>query len=497
MMNETQAQDHGDRGAESVRADRTPHVVIIGGGFCGTMVAAHLLRNKSAAGVRITLIEPRPNLGSGAAFGTQRDSDLLNVPAGKMSALPDDPKHFLTWLQKLGHSFSETSFVPRGLYGEYVRSVFLNAVSHAPLGAFVHRMRVEVTALQRSERGFLVHVDLGEPLNCDSVVLATGPGAPRRPAGLSDALVQSPRYIAQPWLPSAISDVERHEAVMLVGTGLTMLDTAISLHLQGHEGSIVAISRRGTTPTTHAIEPNATSLPDDWPKRALECAPSIRALVDAIRQTARVHEAHGGDWRSVIDALRPHIQSIWRTLPTRDRDRFMEHLLPYWESVRHRCAPEVGAAYTVLRSSGRLKVHAARLESASLQREAVLVRIRRRHHDHLETLSVDRLIACTGPQNDIRRNTQPLVQQLLRDCIATPGPLNIGFATAPNGEILADDGTHVQGFFTLGSLRKGELWESTAVPELRVQAQQVAEELVRRLAAVGSVEPSSRAEAAP
>ncbi len=482
-MNESHVLHHVDGAAQPVRSGGGMHVAIIGGGFCGVMVATHLLTHaRRDDRLLITLIEPRAQLGGGAAFGSQRESDLLNVPAGKMSAFPDQPRHFLDWLGATGRTYSESSFVPRGLFGEYIRWNLSRTTLTAPEHVKLVRLDGHVTAVRPGgSHSFAVAIDSADTLTCDAVVLATGLGDAHRPPGIPQAIMLSERFVANPWSPDAIRAVGKSERVLMVGTGLTMLDTAIALHRQGHEAPMIAVSRRGTTPAVHAPSGTDITAPNNWPARAVENASSLRSLRRAIREAVKEVEAGHGNWRVVVDALRPHKQALWQALPLRDRDRFMEHLLPYWERARHRCAPEVGAAIEVLRSRGVLDVRAARIEHASEVHGEIHVRVRRRGCTTSETWIVDRIINCTGPESDIRRSDHPLLQQLLRDGVAVPGPLNIGFATI-GGEIRSASGDVLHGFFTLGALRKGELWESTAVPELRVQARQVADALLRRLA---------------
>lgn len=51
--------------------------------------------------------------------------------------------------------------------------------------------------------------------------------------------------------------------------------------------------------------------------------------------------------------------------------------------------------------------------------------------------------------------------------------------------LIAADGRAADGLYLVGPLRKGLLWENTAVPELRVEARRMAQTLAQR--AVGTL----------
>jgi uncharacterized NAD(P)/FAD-binding protein YdhS len=69
---------------------------IIGGGASGILTALHLQRSACPPG-RLVIVEPGTDLGKGIAYSTTDIGHLLNVRAGRMSALPDDPGHFTDW----------------------------------------------------------------------------------------------------------------------------------------------------------------------------------------------------------------------------------------------------------------------------------------------------------------------------------------------------------------------------------------------------------------
>src|SRR5271154_51744 len=119
-------------------------VVIAGGGASGALTAANLLMR--APGTRVIVLEPAERLGRGMAYSTTCPLHLLNVPAQKMSAFPDDPGHFLRWLHGNGFGhFDGTSFVPRMIYGDYLEATLEAARNNADSNEFLH-IREEAVA---------------------------------------------------------------------------------------------------------------------------------------------------------------------------------------------------------------------------------------------------------------------------------------------------------------------------------------------------------------
>ncbi len=73
-------------------------IAIVGGGFSGVMTAVNLVR-LSQRPLQVTVINYQRSAGRGVAYGTRRREHLLNVAARNMSALRDEPDHFLRWLR--------------------------------------------------------------------------------------------------------------------------------------------------------------------------------------------------------------------------------------------------------------------------------------------------------------------------------------------------------------------------------------------------------------
>ena len=219
-------------------------VAIVGGGFSGTLTAVQLARLAPAGRLRILLVEHKGDPGPGVAYSTQHERHLLNVPAGRLSALKDQPDHFHEWLVQQGLDYAPGGFVPRRLYGRYLRDLLATATR----GGIVKAMCDEVTDVEPAEAGFMLRLSTGHAEHADAVVLAAGFPAP------APVLSDGPGLIS-PWDAAALGRIPRDASVLLLGTGLTMVDTALALMDQGHTGSIAAVSRRGLLPTAHSREP--------------------------------------------------------------------------------------------------------------------------------------------------------------------------------------------------------------------------------------------------
>jgi uncharacterized NAD(P)/FAD-binding protein YdhS len=449
-----------------------PTVAIVGAGFCGSMLATHLLR-RSDSSLKVVLIERRQKLGRGLAYSTQQSYHLLNVPAGRMSALPDDPQHFVAWLGRRqpiinGKELGSDSYVPRSLYGEYIESLLRSAADETG--------RLTVV----SDRAIALKVESGQPrihlskkgaLIADRLVLALGNLPPSDPVEKRFVETAAARYIADPWLGDVVDKVPSEARVLLIGLGLTMADVASQLIQNKHRGSIAALSRHGLASQRHSPQaPGArVALPE------VDGSPlTVRRLFQAL---LRHREPADGTWRGLIDGLRPITQRLWQELPDAERARFLRHLRALWDVHRHRLAPETAALIDPARTSRQLKTYAGRIEDCSKTPDGFAVQIRPRGSSVSVTLPADYIINCTGPASDYRLVGDPFVRSLLSQGLARTDPLHLGFDVDSNLGLVASNGEPSSMLYAVGPPVKGRFWEITAVPELRVQVATLAQTL--------------------
>jgi len=447
-----------------------PHVVIVGAGASGTLAAVHLARasGRRSVGIEITMLDPADRWGRGTAFGTVDDQHLLNVPAAGMSALPEDPSHFVQW--RGGEAYE---FAPRREYGRYLDELLTTTLATSLVNTTVRHLRARAVGVRQVSAGAAVSLDGGDQLSADAVVLGCGlpgPGFSWAP----DTLRDSAFFVPDPWAPGALDVVRRDRTgpadVLVVGTGLTMVDVVLSLTGgQGRSDRVVhAVSRNGRLPKVHAPELRPAVIPDisTWGHTLDELRCAIREHLATVALTA-------GDWRPGMDGIRFQVAALWDRLTENERLEFLRHDAGEWNVRRHRLPPSSAAQLDRLRMQERLRVRAAEvLEAQPLPLGGLRVALSDgSSHD------VGWVVNCTGPQTDIRRLGDPLIDDLLRPragtALATPATAGMGVRTE-NGRVVDTHGSSRAPIWALGALRRGELWESTAVPEIRTQALAVA-----------------------
>lgn len=328
--------------------------------------------------------------------------------------------------------------------------------------------------MERARRGFRVFLANGDAFQTDQVVLAVGALQPQALAGIGPRLSVHPRYIGWPWQGDALSRLSPDDDVLIVGTGLTMVDVALSLHARGHRGRLLAISRRGLAPQAHLRQPGAALELPPHLQRAIKDA-DLRALLRGVRQLSVVVD----DWRRVVDALRPHLQPLWQRLELSQRARFLRHLRPYWEVARHRVAPGAADQLAQLQDSGQLQVVAARLLRARWVPDGVEAVIRPRGGADAQTRRFDAVVRATGLDTDIDRTSDPLIAGMREAGLLRADPLGLGVDTDAQLRVRDGAGQVVPGLYCVGPLLRGRYWEITAVPELRVATRALAERLLQ------------------
>lgn len=429
--------------------DATPHVAIVGGGFSGTVTAVHL----ADAGARVTLIERSGRFGEGVAYGTREPAHLLNVRASNMSALADRPDHFEAWLG----DGQGASFAGRMKYGAYLQDLL------AKIGGPVERVEDEAVGVESGS----VALRSGRVVEADAVVIAAGNILPEPWRAFAKAAVP---YVNEPWSrggQDAIAELARQTGELLVlGTGLTMIDAMLSLTAHGFEGRVLALSRRGLLPRPHAAGGGAAP-----------ALPVARRPMDLLRWV-RARSADG-DWRSVVDALRPGTVDIWQSWTDPERSRFLRHLRPWWDVHRHRVAPEIAGQVERWTTEGRLRARAGRVfvgEDGGLR---VLVR----GASNAEPIEIAGIVNCTGPQGDLRTSRDPLIRALLVSGAARTDAFGLGLDVDADCRIVDRTGQVPHGFYAVGPMTRGRFWEMTAVPDIRRQASDLAACIMRDLTA--------------
>ena len=277
--------------------------------------------------------------------------------------------------------------------------------------------------------------------------------------------MRTDRFVPDPWAPGALDLPKGDRPVLLLGTGLTAVDVVMALRHRGHGGAIHAVSRHGLLPQAHAADPVAAAGPDfEW----LGPTATAMRLLSQVRAAAR-----RGGWRPVLDSLRPRVQELWKALPLCERRRFLRHLRPYWDVHRHRMPAEVASTIEGMVACGRLRVSAGRVRAFARDVDGVRAIIAPRGADARTALVVGHVIDCTGPAA-LSGGCDPLVGGLLRDGLARLDPLGLGLDVGSDGTVIEADGQASGWLSAVGPAPRGTLWETTSVPEIRLQARAAA-----------------------
>jgi uncharacterized NAD(P)/FAD-binding protein YdhS len=438
-------------------------VVIVGCGASGGLVAIQLLRRGGTA-LEVTVVEPRAELAVGAAFSTRDPWHRLNVPAITMSALPDDPDHFRRWLDAPPETFPS-----RADYGRYLRTLLAEAIASS--AASFHHVPARAVRLAEGDGTIFVSVE-GEihPLHADAVVLATGNELPAVPGSLA-AWDDDPRFVADPWARTALDPFADGEVVAILGTGHTALDLAASVLRRLPASVVIAISRRGELPRAHE---------DPWRPRLPQPifgVAEFRAFHDPLVEAEARVRAHGADWRRALDSLRPIHRQLWLAMDDDLRRRFVGEWRRTWEVHRSRVPADVMRDVEAWTAQRRFIVRAGTI--GRLEAEGARLRIHVTAPGDASTSSfvADRILLATGPDEHATAN--PFLAAACADGILRPDPLGLGLDVDPvSGRTRDAAGSTAQPIWAVGPLRRGAVWESIAIPEIRDQAADLAERLL-------------------
>jgi len=461
-------------------------VAIVGGGASGSIVAHELLRHAAAdhTPLHIWLIDEHGRQCAGQAYSTDHELHLLNAPAGKMSALADEPGHLVSWARcaaAVPDEVGPASFLPRRAYRRYLQETLAASERAAAPASQLTRLQAAVTSIRTrpGQRGAWLETG-GGWLHADVAVLATGHAAAVVPFEAPDVA----RVIADPWQPGGLDRLDSEPAgaggprrVVVAGTGLTMVDVAIAVTSRFPGCTVHAVSRHGLLPRTH---------PGGFPSQPglLWLPPACQALGpvslgELAGQIRRAISASGGDWHSVLEALRPHAPSLWQRMPDRDKRVFLSRLERYWQVHRHLMPPATATRISDLRQAGRLVIHRGRIHGARRSARGLVV-------DALTAagpieLAAGWLINATGGTSDITVGPSPLLRQLFATGLARPDSLRLGIDADPAGAVISSAGRGSDFLYALGPPLRGTRYETTAIPEIRSQAAGIAAQIASRV----------------
>lgn len=436
-------------------------IVVIGGGASGVILAAQMLRSSDPS-LRVTLIEKRSEFGQGIAYSTDLPVHLLNVSALGMSALNDDPEHFWRWLKAKDLLPSEDApfYAQRSLYGEYLRELLAEIAEHEPVR--LRLVNAEVVGLTPTSAGVEVSLANGASIVAHAAVLAAGHDS--APASEQD-------YATRIELDNDLAG-DPASTVMILGTGLSMADAWLTLEHRGHQGNVIALSRRGRMPMPHR-----PSKPMALDSAEIPLGTELSYFMRWFRDLVDVSKDSGGDWRDVIDGLRPFNQKIWQNWPEGAKRRFLEHTKAWWDIHRHRMPPAVHQRVSAAVASGQLTLVAGRLLNVAGENGSRVVSVQRRHSRNVEQFEVAQIYDCTGIVKDVSKGSLQVIRSLIDQGFARPDPLRIGLNVTTNCAVIDANGKVSDRLFAVGPLTRGTFFEIDAVPDIRTQCAWLARQI--------------------
>lgn len=440
---------------------------IIGGGATGALLAVNLIRNAGNQPITVNLIEKNSRLARGVAYSTTNEAHLLNVPANKMGAFPDDVEGFYKWLTANNYNYFSNDFVPRKIYGEYLEEVYSETIGNAGENVVVNSYNDEAVDILIENDQAQIVLKSGETIASDKVILAFGNFLPPHPRTENQEYISAGKYFQNPWDEKISEKLDSNDEVLIVGTSLTMVDTVLTLFNKRHQGKITAISTHGWLPAVHELGFVYPSFADELKDKI-----SVSTLFKIIRRHAKNAETQNSNWRGVIDSLRPATQSLWINLPDEEKRRFMRHSRRIWDVARHRIPVECREILRQMEDSGQLSILKGRVKKIEITAENKFEAF---YQDKgaMKNIAADAVINCTGSESNFNKLDVPLVKNLLAKNYIRTDSLALGIQAAPNGKIS-------ENLYTIGTALKGILWESTAMPEIRTQANQLAVQLLEK-----------------
>ncbi|MGL5889450.1 MAG: FAD/NAD(P)-binding protein [Bacteroidia bacterium] len=450
------------------------HLLIVGGGASGALLALHLLKTDAAKNWTVTLAERNGEFGPGLAYGSHNKAHhLLNVRAKQLSCFADMPDDFCNYLREIGSNAGADDFVPRSTFGSYVKDCLLKTAANA--GARLVFLHDEISSAKASDTaaGYICKTKSGIQINCSHLVLACGNLFPAAPAAATTDVLLHAAYEANPWNYKAFDGLKSDENIVLIGSGLTMSDLVAELTSRGHSGKILSVSPHGFMPAQHQ------SPQPVWPGFGDEllAAKTLDAQLRIFRKQLQAAAEKNIGWTAVTDSMRPWQQQLWLEANDQWRSDFMQHVRHIWGVARHRLPPATADLLYAAIGSGQLSVEAGRIKTLVPEGSKINVSWMPRGTDKLQTITAAKVINCTGPSSKWFTEGNTLVKQMAADSCIAYDRSGLGLNALPTGELLNAKGETQTNLFAVGPMIRGVLWEITAIPEIRAQVTALAAKL--------------------
>lgn len=455
--------------------DDAPCIVIIGAGASGTLTAIQFLSHLKVKSTIILIDKAERTFFRGVAYSSQLEYEPLNVHTGKMSAWTHRPDDFYEWL--IGNrdaSIKRDSFVSRRWYGDYLEYTFCK---QAELSKHITVKKIvgEVVSIEKhtNTEDYTLFLESGKKIAANAIFLATGNEAPQSFFTAPQIKMLGSAFHADPW-GARPQHIHVDDTVLVLGTGLTMVDTVLSLRERHHRGPIYCFSRNGYLPLPHAADSKLTA---QLPKKNI----SLKDCLFYLRQQTAEAKVNQLPWQSVLDAFRPFTASVWKGFSVAEKAFYLKKLRTLWDIHRHRIPPKSDQLLQELFAKGQLKIVNGRFTDIQKADNHFDFYFNEKKTGKSMMLSVHHIINCTGPSSDYHQCNNKLMHQMLLNGYSVQDELKLGIITGEQGEIINAQHLPLSGCYAVGPLRKACEWESTAIREIRMQAEEVASILTGQL----------------
>jgi uncharacterized NAD(P)/FAD-binding protein YdhS len=437
------------------------NVAIIGGGLSGTLLAYYLLEDDSFPMTILLFEKDYQQLGRGIAYRSSTEGQLLNVPVSKMNVYGQPDDGFYNWLSyKKEHKPAPTDFVERSWFGTYLKELFELQMTQAR-NVTLRVITSEVIDIVKEDDTLRLLADGNQEYKASYVVLANGILPPADPFNVSTDIRESGLYQSNPWSFRYIERLKESSHVTLVGTGLTMLDHAVSLLKSKKNFKLTALSRRGFLPLPHA-----TYEEYDFPNYNIVPVEDINVLFQSIRRYYKLHKNFGLAWRCLVDKIRLQVPELWHALSAESKKRFIRHLKPYWEIHRHRAPEQVLELVSSAVKEGRFRLFKGRVKHAELR--GTLLELVVGNAKKEITVQTNYLLNSSGLQSNIRLTADRLLGNLMKRGHMHADINGLGIEVDEQGALLCAQ--NKKNIFSLGALRRSAELECTAAKEIGEQA---------------------------
>jgi len=460
------------------------NIAIIGGGLAASLLLINLVRKNTKQNLRIFWVAPEENFPVGTAYKPYTKQLLLNVPASKMSIFPEKNDHFLDWIienelyKNTFRPFVKDAYMPRYLFGNYVEEQVVDHISMA------QKKEIEVQIIHKKlekiikiyDNKCVLQLSDAMLLEADFCVFATGNELLINHEFVGNELINSGLYFQNPWNAQVVQGLDPNLPVCILGNGLTMVDTVLAILEKQPTCPIISLSPHGFNILPHRHNHlQYPFLQEDLKQLQTWDLPSVLSIV---KKHIKFVRKLGLSAEPVIDSLRNISHIIWRNFSLEEKRIFLNKLRHLWGVARHRIPMHIYDKILEIRLKGQLNVYAGKVDKIEFLNGKMFVVFRHKKNGIVQKVQAQRIINCTGPMTA----KQSLYQQAFADHWLAADQLNIGLKADPDHFRLFSPQTNdfYPHLFAIGSLLKGELWESTALKEIREQANHITDIILQK-----------------